>query len=112
MLSNGDGKQRLVEELSEDEVTFVPDAKKKKKRKVKRQGGDVETGWCKRCVTEAKASGGEMGSWKSPGQCEARGCPGYKSQLPSTGPQGKKKSVGENTFFIVYNKKHVLSNCN
>lgn len=89
MLSNGDGKQRLVEEWSEDEVTFVPDAKKKKKRKVKRQGGDVETGWCKRCVTEAKASGGEMGSWKSPGQCEARGCPGYKSQLPSTGPQGE-----------------------
>ena len=77
MLSNGDGKQRLVEEWSEDEVTFVPDAKKKKKRKVKRQGGDVETGW----AAKANASSGEMGSWKSPG---------YKGQLPSAGPQGKK----------------------
>ena len=91
MLSNGDGKQRLVEEWSEDEVTFVPDAKKKKKRKVKRQGGDVETGWCKRCAIEANSSRGEMGSWKSPGQCEARGCPGYKGQLPSARQQGKIK---------------------
>ena len=84
MLSNGDGKQRLVEEWSEDEVTFVPDAKKKK-RKVKRQGGDVGTGWCKRCVTEAKASGAEMGA------CEVRSCPRYQGQLPSARPQGKRK---------------------
>lgn len=83
MLSNGDGKQRLVEEWSEDEVTFVPDAKKKK-RKAKRQGGDVGTGWCKQCVTEAKASGAKMGA------CEVRSCPGYKGQLPSARPQGKR----------------------
>ena len=79
MLSNGDGKQRLVEEWSEDEVTFVPDAKKKKKKKVKRQGGD---GWCIKCVTEAKASSAKMGA------CEVRSCPGYKGQLPSARPQG------------------------
>ena len=88
MLSNGVSKQRLVEEWSEDEVAFAPDAKKKKKRKSKRQGGDVGTGWCERCVTEAKTSGAEMGSWKASANCEARGCPGYKGQLPSARPQG------------------------
>ena len=99
MLSNGDGKQRLVEEWSEDEVTFVPDAKKKK-RKVKKQGGGVATGWCKRCVAEAKSSGVEMGSWKSSGHCEVRSCPGYKGQHPSTRPQGEKTRDKTTRMFI------------
>ena len=99
MLSNGDGKQRLVEEWSEDEVTFVPDAKKKK-RKVKRHGGDVATGWCKGCVTEAKSSGVDMGSWKSLGHCEVKGCPGYKGQHASARPQGEKTRVITTRQFI------------
>ena len=101
MLSNGDGKQRLVEEWSEDEVTFVPDTKKKK-RKVKKHGGDVATGWCKGCITEAKSSGGEMGSWRSSGHCEVKSCPGYKykGQHLSAKPQGKKTRDKSTRMFI------------
>ena len=108
MLGNGNGKQRLVEDWSEDEATFVSVPGRQSGHtkvdivkvslmlfcetdkilclyNISMSFNDQDPGrCCGRCSTAARMSGLGVAAWgvAAAAQCQTRGCPG------SRGPQG------------------------
>lgn len=98
MLGNGNGRQRLVEDWSEDEATFVSVPGRQSVVQVGTEAGhtkvDIVKGpatCCGRCSTATRMSGLGVAAWgvAAAAQCQTRGCPGYR------GPQGDPEDTSD-----------------
>jgi len=80
-------RQRLVEELSDDEVT--EEEKNFDKTRLEINGNNnQQSELCRKCSIAARMFGPDHQGWKASGMCESHGCPGYRGRPPTSGPQG------------------------
>jgi len=79
-------RQRLVEELSDDEVT--EEKKNFDDTRLEINGNNNQSELCRKCSIAARMFGPDHQGWKLSGMCESQGCPGYKGCPPSSGIQG------------------------